>query len=160
MSFTFNSTGIKSCTSLAHMLTLQQRLLRAQARVHELSLWKVRAHTQVEGWHWDGQPLQIGEAWPEREGVHHLTCKEVFVPDDWNLDESFLHLNVGGESLLSLEYEGEAERFGLNPHHEHFPLLEHNFSIHTESVAPLRVRRAEPRPAFGGGAARVARQRG
>ena len=117
------------------MLTLQQRLIRAQARVHELSLWKVRAYMQIEGWRWDGQPLRMGEAWPEREGVHHLACKEVRVPGEWNLDESFLHLNVGGESLLSLEYEGETERFGLNPHHEHFPLLERHFSIHTESVA-------------------------
>ncbi len=128
------------------MLTLQQRLLRAQARVLELSLWKVRAHVQLGGWHWDGQPLRMGDAWHEREGVHYLTCKEVRVPDEWSLDESFLHLNVGGESLLSIEYEGETERFGLNPHHEHFPLLGRNFSIHTESVARFEFGVPNPDP--------------
>ena len=128
------------------MLTLEQRLTRAQARVHELSLWKVRSQVRIEGWKWDGQPLQIGDAWPEREGVHHLTCEEVRVPNDWNLDESFLHLNVGGESLLGLEYGGETERFGLNAHHEYFPLLERTFSVHTESVARFEFGVPNPDP--------------
>ena len=71
------------------MLTPQQRLIRARSRVRELSLWRVRAHVEIDGWRWDDGPLQVGDAWPEREGVRHLTCQEVRVPDSWTLDETF-----------------------------------------------------------------------
>ena len=101
---------------------------------------------QIDGWRWDDGPIRVGDAWPEREGVHHLTCQEVRVPDAWNLEETFLHLKVGGESLLSLEYEGETERFGLNPHHERFPLLAKYFSVHAESVAYFEFGVPNPDP--------------
>ena len=53
---------------------------------------------------------------------------------------------MGGESLLNLEYQGETERFGLNPHHERFPLLAKHFSVHTESVARFEFGVPNPDP--------------
>ena len=122
----------KGCT----MLTSSQRLERLSSRLNELKLWLVRDYQTLTDWTFDGQPLSSQQAWPERTGVHLLTHLEVTVPEGWRLESSYLDLNVGGESLLTLHYpEGRTERFGVNPHHEQFPLLGRTFSVELGSVA-------------------------
>jgi hypothetical protein len=45
------------------------------------------------------------------------------VPEDWPLDETRLILDLGGESLVTLDDgEGKLVRFGLDPNHREFPL--------------------------------------
>ena len=118
------------------MLTSSQRLERLASRLNELELWLVRDYQTLTDWAFDGQPLSAQQAWPERTGLHLLTHPEVTVPEGWNLEDSYLDLNVGGESLLTLRYpEGRTERFGVNPHHEQFPLLGRTFSVELGSVA-------------------------
>ena len=117
------------------MLTLTQRLDRLEAHLTELELWLVRDYADLNHWRFDGEPLPLGQPWPARRGVHRLEHPGVQVPKEWPLEDTYLDLNVGGESLLTLRYSEEEERFGVNPHHEWFPLKERTFSVELESVA-------------------------
>ncbi|MBZ9936246.1 alpha-mannosidase [Mesorhizobium sp. BR1-1-16] len=116
-------------------LTLQQRLDRINVRVEELEFWRERETVPVEGWQFDGAPIALGGFWPRNDGVRKLAAQAV-VPDHWPLDETLLMLNVGGESLIALTPEsGEAERFGLDPFHEEFPVPGKRFAIDIDAVA-------------------------
>ena len=133
------------------MLSVSQRLDRLAARLRELALWVERdALSLTEPWHaeWEGGEgaLRVGDPWPTLEGVVHFSYPQVSVPPEWPLEETYFDLNVGGESLLTLRYEGEEERFGVTPHHERFPLLARAFSIHTESVARFEFGVPNPQP--------------
>ncbi|MGD1038310.1 MAG: hypothetical protein ABR878_14260 [Roseiarcus sp.] len=116
-------------------LRFDQRLERLHARLRELEFWRARETLDIHGWRFQGEPIALGAPWPRREGLARLEASAA-VPEGWPLEEARLALNVGGESLLTLTYEsGEAASFGLDPHHQEFPLGERRFAIRAESVA-------------------------
>ena len=118
-------------------LTLQQRLDRIHVRVEELSFWRERETAPVEGWTFDGEPIALGGFWPRRDGVRKMAATAV-VPDHWNIDDTRLMLNIGGESLIALSAGGGAtERFGLDPNHQEFPVPGKRFAIDIDAVARL-----------------------
>jgi len=117
-------------------LTLQQRLGRLQVRLDELTFWRDRAYFDLHGWTCNGVPLDIGQAWPEREGVVTFALSPVTVPDDWPLEDVLLDLNLGGEGLLSVRYtDGSRQALGLDPFHRRFPLCHREFSVEAQTVA-------------------------
>lgn len=116
-------------------LTSDQRGRRLQERLAELDPWRVRARVAIEGWTLDGVDIARGAAWPNREGVRRFAARAT-APEGWPLAETRLRLDLGGESLVTLSYEGgECESFGLDPYHREFPLLGRAFAIEAESVA-------------------------
>jgi len=117
-------------------LTLAQRLRRLDVRLSELGLWRMRADVPMTEWRFDGAPIALGAAWPVLEGVHAFTHPEIEAPTDWPVEETFLDLDLGGESLLLLRYpDGSAERFGHDVNHRRFPLRSRQFAVEAESVA-------------------------
>jgi alpha-mannosidase len=133
-------------------LRIEQRIERLQTRLRETAFWRTRATADIEDWRCDGQPIALGAPWPSREGIVRFTA-EARVRDDWPLDETRLSLDLGGESLLTLDYEdGARAAFGLDVNHQEFPLAGRRFAIASESVARLpfgqpvadpRLRRAQ-----------------
>ena len=116
-------------------LSMPQRLDRLKARLEELLLWRVAESRAIDGWTFDGEPIALGALWPRIYGAFCLRAAAK-APEAWPLEETRLSLDVGGESLLTLEYPGgRAESFGLDPYHEEFPLLDRAVQIVTESVA-------------------------
>ena len=118
-------------------LSIEQRLARLDVRIAELDHWRERESRPIRGWSFEGQPIEAGGAWPRRDGTVHLAA-EATVPDHWPLADTRLHLDVGGESLLTLTVPGEApQRMGLDPFHQEFRVPGARFAIATESVARL-----------------------
>ncbi|MAS04675.1 MAG: alpha-mannosidase [Ahrensia sp.] len=116
-------------------LSLNQRIGRLAERLSELTWWRERESIAVEGWTFDGEPIAIGAAWPRRDGTVAFAA-EAEVPEDWPLEETRLILDLGGESLVTLDDgEGKPVRFGLDPYHREFPLKARRVSIRAESVA-------------------------
>jgi alpha-mannosidase len=128
-------------------LRIDQRLERLQARLRETAFWRARATRDIEGWRCDGEPIAVGAPWPSRDGIVRFAA-EASVPDDWPLGETRLSLDLGGESLLTLDFEGgERISFGLDVNHQEFPLAGRRVAIVSESVArrPFGQPVAEPR---------------
>ena len=116
-------------------LSLNQRIRRLVERLSELTWWRERASIAVEDWTFDGEPIAMGAAWPRRDGTV-VFAAEAEVPEDWPLEETRLILDLGGESLVTLDGgDGKPVRFGLDPYHGEFPLRTHRVSIRAESVA-------------------------
>jgi alpha-mannosidase len=127
-------------------LSVAQRLQRLDARIEEILCWREREAVPIPQWRFDGRPLSLGDSWPHREGVVTLAA-EATVPAAWPLDETRLRLDVGGESLLTLQEEGVgAARFGLDPNHREFPLRARRIRIEAESVARLPFGEPVPQP--------------
>jgi alpha-mannosidase len=117
--------------------TLRQRLERMVIRLDELKFWREREAVAIEGWSFDGAPLALGAAWPAKDGVHQLSSMAK-VPEHWVLAESRLYLDLGGEGLVTVKFNGGEEvGFGNDPYHREFPLRGHELSIAAESVARL-----------------------
>ena len=55
-------------------LTISQRLERLKVRSEELKYWRAREGVTVGGWTVDGGPIEIGGAWPSREGVRKFAA--------------------------------------------------------------------------------------
>ena len=118
-------------------LSIAQRLHRLESRIAEILCWRERASEPITAWRCDGQTLSLGDPWPHTEGVLAFVA-EAEVPAAWPLDEVRLHLDVGGESLLTLHGDGAGTtRFGLDPNHRDFPLRARRIRIETESVPRL-----------------------
>lgn len=117
-------------------LTSEQRLDRLNVRIDELTYWRARETVPVTGWSFNDAPIEMGGAWPTREGVVHFAAR-ASVPGHWPLEEARLSLNVGGESLLSLTADGKTIRYGLDPNHEEFVLHGRDLAIATDSVPRL-----------------------
>jgi alpha-mannosidase len=122
----------------ASPLTVAQRLEWLAARIAELECWLVRDWRALGDWTFDGRPLRLGEAWPERDGVRRLEHPRVELPAGWPADDRRLVLDLGGEGLLSLTYAGGAvDRFGLDAEHHEFRLRDEPFAPAVEIVARL-----------------------
>jgi alpha-mannosidase len=120
-------------------LTLQQRLNRLEVRLAELAHWRARAHLPLGDWRFDDDTtLGLGQPWPDRNGVHRLSHPEIVIPASWPLEQTILELDLGGESLLRVDYsDGAHECFGVDPNHGRFPLRDRRFSLAAEAVARL-----------------------
>jgi alpha-mannosidase len=129
-------------------LTIEQRLHRLEVRLAELGHWRIRQQLPLGDWRFDGEPLGLGEPWPDRDGLHVLTHHETEVPASWPLDETFLELDAGGESLLLVSSaDGWYERFGVDVNHRRFPLGRRRFSLEVEAVPrfPFGTPNRDPR---------------
>jgi len=116
-------------------LSLDQRLARLRVRLEELRYWRVREGINVEGWSLDGAAAPLGSAWPNRTGVHSFAATAE-VPSHWPLDEAVLHLDLGGEGLVTLSYPNrKSVSFGLDPYHREFPLQHRQVAIAADCTA-------------------------
>jgi len=118
-------------------LSIAQRLDRVKVRLDELGFWRDRETVPVTGWTLEGKPVEVGAAWPDREGVKHFAAASVTVPSHWPLAETRLFLDLGGEALATLVYADEKVGFGNDPYHKDFPVRAHQFAIEAEAVARL-----------------------
>jgi alpha-mannosidase len=129
-------------------LSIEQRLQRLEVRLGELGHWRVRAAAPLDSWRFDGDPLSVGQPWPNVDGLHEISHPEIEVPDSWPVEETLLELDVGGESLLRIEYGGDSyELFGVDVNHSRFPLRERRCSLGVEAVArfPFGTPNRDPR---------------
>jgi len=118
-------------------LNTAQRLDRLKTRLAELPMWRERAAVPIADWRFEDQPIALGDGWPHRNAPVKFTASAQ-VPADWPLEETILRMDVGGESLLSLNYaDGSVKRFGLDPYHREFPVTGRAFAIETQSVPRL-----------------------
>jgi len=116
------------------LLNHGQRVRRARRRLSEIEAWTVRETLALGPWTFDGAPIAVGEAWPEPRGVHSFQGGAFQAP--WPLDETRLTLDVGGESLLTIIYDGGARvTLGLDVNHDEFPLDAAAGRLEIESVA-------------------------
>jgi alpha-mannosidase len=137
------------------LLSLDQRVRRARRRLGEIAAWRVRETLPIGGWSFDAHPIGLGQAWPEKLGVHELISGPFEVPAGWPLIQARLALDVGGESLLTIAYDGGAWlQLGLDVNHNEFPLDARRGRLEVEAVARApfgqviadpRLRRAELR---------------
>ena len=118
-------------------LTVEQRLKRLQVRLQELQYWRIRQSVVLEGWTIDGQPIALGEAWPDNQGSF-VFAADGKVPADWPLEDVVLSLDLGGESLITIVCDGQGSKsYGLDPYHQEFPLSSRSFHVSSETVARL-----------------------
>jgi alpha-mannosidase len=118
------------------LLSLDQRVRRARRRLGEIAIWRVREIKEIGGWSFDAKPIAVGHAWPETPGVHELISGPFEVPAGWPLEETRLALDVGGESLLTILYDGGAWlQLGLDVNHNEFPLDHRRGRLEVEAVA-------------------------
>jgi alpha-mannosidase len=118
-------------------LTSAQRLDRLKVRLEELAYWRSRESVPVTGWMLDGAPIAVGNAWPDRKGVHRFAA-EAEVPAHWPLDETRLALDLGGESLVTLREaggDGGPVSSGVDPYHREFPVRHRRIAIGAEATA-------------------------
>jgi len=117
-------------------MTTAQRLDRVRVRLEELAFWREREVVPVTGWMVGGQGIEVGAFWPGVEGVQRFSASAT-VPGHWPLSEARLHLDLGGEALVTLAYANEGVSFGNDPYHKDFPLRAAMFRIEAEAVARL-----------------------
>ncbi len=118
-------------------LTLGQRLERVKVRLDELRYWRERESQPIDGWLLNGATFAVGAPWPSRDGVQKFEAR-VAGPAHWPLAETRLLLDLGGEALVTFDYEsGESVSFGNDPYHKEFPVRDHAFGIVAEAVARL-----------------------
>jgi len=117
-------------------LSLSQRIDRLDVRIAELACWREREVRPIENWTFNGAPLRLGEAWPVVDGLHTLVA-QVELTGHWPVEESWLYLDVGGESLLTYAFDGGSRQLGLDPVHRESAAPAERFTITAESVARL-----------------------
>src|SRR5579862_9899046 len=135
------------------LLPLSQRIARARRRLSEIEVWSARETAPLGPWMFDGKPIAPGDPWPEKRGVHGFEGGAFKTA--WPLAETRLSLDVGGESLLTIHYEGGPDlTLGLDANHNLFPLDRPAGRLSIEAVARRafgqwvedpRLRRAELR---------------
>lgn len=128
-------------------LTQEQRLERIRVRLQELEFWRARASLPVRNWRCDGQPISQGEAWPHKDGRLHFVA-DAAVPEGWDIEDTRLSLDLGGESLITLDAgTAGAKSYGLDVNHREFPVPDFRFRISSETVAraPFGVPVRDPR---------------
>ncbi|HEV7158062.1 MAG TPA: hypothetical protein VGN38_06880, partial [Caulobacteraceae bacterium] len=130
------------------LLSLAQRVRRARRRLSEIAVWRVRETLALGAWTFDGAPIAVGAAWPEARAPHRFEGGAFAVPEAWPLAEAELALDVGGEALLAIAYDGSPPvMLGLDPHHHAFPLDHRAGRLSIEAVArgPFGQWREDPR---------------
>lgn len=129
-------------------LSIEQRLQRLEVRLGELGRWRIRATAPLDAWRFDDEPIGLGDRWPDGDGLHVLSHPELEVPSSWPLEETLLELDVGGESLLRIDYPDDSdELFGADVNHMRFPLRQRRFSVRVDAAArfPFGTPNREPR---------------
>jgi alpha-mannosidase len=129
-------------------LSIEQRLQRLEVRLGEVAHWRVRAAAPLEACSFDGEPIALGQRWPDPDGLHVISHPETEVPGSWPVKETFLELDVGGESLLRIGYADDSyELFGVDVNHSRFPLRQRRFSVAINAVArfPFGTPNRDPR---------------
>lgn len=116
-------------------LSLDQRVRRLMKRMAELDHWEKRAVVSLDEWKFNGAPIAVGSAWPDRRGVAQFTHPEVDVPTDWPLETTRLQLDLGGEALATIASGGQTRSYGLDPYHNSFPLYGQRVAVNVEAVA-------------------------
>ncbi|MEM6431000.1 MAG: glycoside hydrolase family 38 C-terminal domain-containing protein [Deinococcota bacterium] len=150
------------------MLSIPQRLKRLETRLDELTYWLRRDSLNLAQWTCNGEPLALGSAWPlppaeqrnfaEDDQLWHLAHPAVSVPQHWSVAETRLELDLGGESLLFIDYLQDATPqdltltnqdvtptearatshtvpLGHDPHHRRYVLSGRHFALRAQSVA-------------------------
>lgn len=117
-------------------LPLEMRLRRMAKRIEELECWLVREAMPLTGWTLEGAPIAKGHHWQDRGAPLPFAHPEVSVPAHWPLEETRLHLWLGGEGLVRL-IGAQTHSFGLNPPHQHFLPRERRFRIEADCVHRL-----------------------
>ncbi len=135
------------------LLPISQRIARARRRLSEIEVWSARETAPLGPWMFDGKPIAPGDPWPEKRGVHGFEGGAFKTA--WPLAETRLCLDLGGESLLTIHYEGGPDlTLGLDANHNLFPLDRPAGRLSIEAVARRafgqwvedpRLRRAELR---------------
>src|SRR5260221_11531568 len=91
------------------LLSIEKRLARLRRRRDEIAAWHDREVASIEAWTFDGSPIARGGRWPDVVGVHRFESGPFEVPKEWPLAEVRLALDVGGESLLQIQYTNGRE---------------------------------------------------
>jgi alpha-mannosidase len=117
-------------------LPLEMRLRRMAKRIEELECWLVRESLGLDRWTLEGAPIARGQSWQDRGVPLPFVHPEVSVPAHWPLEETRLHLWLGGEGLVRLIGD-QTHSFGLNPPHQHFLPRERHFRIEADCVHRL-----------------------
>jgi alpha-mannosidase len=123
--------------------TLAQMAGHLNTLATELTAWERVSRHPVTSWSEttpDGatRPINIGDGWQDRVGLHRLSSDFVRVPQPSEGAVVELVLDLGGEGLVTLcSATGVVlDRFGSNPHHRAFSPLPHEpFRIEAEVVA-------------------------
>jgi alpha-mannosidase len=129
-------------------LSIEQRLQRLEVRLGEVGHWRVRAAAPLGAWRFDGEPIEMRQPWPALDGLHVISHPEIEIPGSWSLEETFLDLDMGGESLLHIGYPDDSyEVFGVDVNHSRFPLRQRRFSLDVAAVArfPFGTPNRDPR---------------
>ncbi|MEM7737012.1 MAG: glycoside hydrolase family 38 C-terminal domain-containing protein [Deinococcota bacterium] len=132
------------------MLSLTQRLQRLESRLDELTYWLRRDSLALTAWTCNDKPLSLGSAWPlaptaqrnfaEDDQVWHFAHPAMTIPAEWQIAETRLELDLGGESLLSIDYAEDSGvthtvSLGHDPHHRRYVLTGRQFALRAQSVA-------------------------
>jgi alpha-mannosidase len=115
--------------------SIAQRTDRLAERLADVTLWRDRAAAAIGGWTFDGEPLALGAAWPDRHGVRLLAARGVTVPGHWPVEQARLDLALGGEGLLRVTGTEGEDRYGLDPYHDRFPLRGRRADLSVSIVA-------------------------
>ena len=129
-------------------LPLEMRLRRMARRLEELDCWLVRDSLALTDWTLSGQPAAKGQRWQDQGTPLGFAHPLVTLPDHWPLDETRLHLWLGGEGLVRL-IGTKTHSFGLNPPHKDFLPRERAFRIEADCVARLPQGVPNPDAAIG-----------
>ena len=121
---------------MQNLLSVELRVMRLRRRRDEFATWTVREAAPVTGWTFAGAPIALGDPWPDIVGVQRFESGAFAVPEHWPLAQARLGLNVGGECLLTIRYDGRAAvQLGLDPNHLEFPLDARTGRLTVEGVA-------------------------
>lgn len=123
--------------------TLEQLITHVKVWAEELSAWERVARQPILGWSETPpdaptRPVTLGADWSDRHGTHRFISPVVQSPALPEGAVRELHLDFGGEALVTLRTAaGQVlDRFGANPHHRAFrPLPQQPFVIEAEAVA-------------------------
>ena len=117
-------------------LNLEMRLRRMTKRLDELQQWTAREVVVLNRWTLQGQPIAAGHRWQDSGDPLPFAHPMVDLPAHWPLEDTRLHLWLGGEGLVRL-VGSTTTTHGLNPPHMDFRPTERAFAIEADCVARL-----------------------
>ena len=117
-------------------LNLEMRLRRMTKRLDELQQWLAREVVVLNRWTLQGQPIAAGHRWQDSGEPLPFAHPTVEVPAHWPLQDTRLHLWLGGEGLVRLKGKTTTTH-GLNPPHMDFRPTDRAFAIEADCVARL-----------------------